>query len=193
MKRIAVFCASSLGARPTYAEAAKALAHVLAQRRMEVVYGGGNIGLMGVLADTLLARGGRVIGVIPDFMIEKEWAHTHLTELRVVKSMHERKAIMAELADGFVALPGGFGTLEEFCEVLTWAQLGLHRKPFGLVNTDGFYAHFLSFLDHAVQEQLIKPKNRRLVLQAATPAELLDQMACWSSPSTASRIAPSQT
>src|SRR3984957_8872897 len=137
LKRVCVYCGSSIGAKREYAAAARSLGQMLSKRKLELVYGGGNIGLMGVLADAVMQSGGRVIGVIPESLAVKEVAHKGLTELRVVKSMHERKAMMVSLADAFVAMPGGFGTFEEFCEVLTWAQLGLHRKPHGLLNVNG--------------------------------------------------------
>jgi uncharacterized protein (TIGR00730 family) len=142
----------------------------MATRGLGLVYGGGNVGLMGILADTVLARGGCVIGVIPQALVDKELAHPGLRDLRIVRSMHERKALMADLADGFVALPGGYGTLEEFCEILTWAQLGLHHKPCGLMNVKGFYDAFLLQLDRAVATQFI-PREHRLLLQVASDAE----------------------
>jgi uncharacterized protein (TIGR00730 family) len=179
MQSIAVFCGSSLGADAAYTRAAEALGALLAARQIRLIYGGGNIGLMGKLATAALAGGGAVTGVIPRFMMDKEIGRIDLTDLRVVESMHARKALMNELADGFIALPGGFGTLEEFCETLTWAQLGLHAKPLGLLNTAGFYDHFLAFLDHATARALIKPKHRALLLTAADPAELLGQMQTW--------------
>ena len=150
-RRICVFCGSSSGLRPAYAAAAGSLARHLAANRITVVYGGSKVGLMGILADAALAVGGEVIGVIPDSLIEKEVAHARLSDLRVVKSMHERKALMAELSDAFIALPGGFGTLEEFCEVLTWAQLGLHRKPCGILNIEGYYDRLLALFDMLLQ------------------------------------------
>jgi len=149
----------------------------LARRRLGLVYGGGRIGLMGVLADAALAAGGEVIGIIPEALLAWEVAHANLTDLQVVASMHERKARMADLSDAFVALPGGFGTLEEFCEVLTWSQLGLHRKPCGLVNVDDYYAHLLALLDHAVTERFVRPEDRALVLEATEPERLLDLLA----------------
>lgn len=149
----------------------------LAGKRIELVYGGGNVGLMGVLADAVMKDGGKVIGVIPESLVAKEVAHGGLTELRVVKSMHERKAMMVSLADGFIAMPGGFGTFEEFCEVLTWAQLGLHRKPHGLLNVAGFYDRFLEFLDHAVNEEFVRPIHRKLVITGTEPAALLESLA----------------
>jgi uncharacterized protein (TIGR00730 family) len=151
----------------------------LVERGIELVYGGGNIGLMGVLADTVLARGKRVIGVIPDSLMAKEVGHTRLTELRIVDSMHERKALMSDLSDGFIALPGGFGTLEEFCEVVTWSQLGLQSKPCGLLNLEDYYAPLLELFDHAVREGFLHKENRRLVLDQGDPERLLEKMAAF--------------
>ena len=149
MKRIAVFCGSKKGARPEYAAAAARLGELLAREKIELVYGGGMVGLMGMVADAALQNGGHVIGVIPQSLVIKEVVHEKLPDLRVVKNMHERKALMAELSDGFIALPGGYGTFEEFFEVLAWSQLGYHRKPFGLLDAAGFYRGMLEFLDHA--------------------------------------------
>src|SRR5215831_14246232 len=159
MKRICVFCASSSGSRPEYRLCAEELGAELAQRKIGLVYGGGNVGLMGALADSVLKAGGEAIGVIPEHLMAREIGHKGLTKLHVVHSMHERKALMADLSDAFVALPGGFGTLEEFCEVLTWSQLGLHVKPCGIVNVLDYYSPLLSMFDHAVQERLLKPEN----------------------------------
>lgn len=177
MKYVCVFCGSSMGVQPAYQQAALALGEALARRKLGLVYGGGNVGLMGTIADATLAAGGEVIGVIPDFMVAKEIAHTGLTQLHIVNSMHERKTMMAQLSDAFVALPGGYGTLEEFCEVLTWAQLGLHQKPFGLLNVNGYYSPLLKFFDQAVTEEFLRPMNRSLVLEAAEPENLLDLLA----------------
>ena len=182
MKRICVFCGSTKGVRPSYAAAATALGHLLAERKIELVYGGGCVGLMGVIANAALDHGGHVIGVIPKALEIKEVVHEHLPDLRVVKNMHERKALLAELADGFIALPGGFGTYEEFCEILTWSQLGLHRKPFGLLDIDGFYRSLLEFFDHATAEGFIRPVHRQLVLEEKDPAALLAKLAAWQPP-----------
>ncbi len=179
MRSIAVFCGSSLGADVRFAAAAQALGTLLAHERVRLVYGGGNIGLMGKVATAALAVGGQVSGVIPRFMMDKEIGKIDLPDLRIVDSMHARKALMNELSDGFIALPGGFGTLEEFCEVLTWGQLGLHAKPLGLLNTAGFYDHFLAFLDHATARGLIKAKHRAMLLTSDEPAELLSKMRTW--------------
>ena len=151
MKRVCVFCGSSPGARPAYTELARRLGSILARRGMTLVYGGGNVGLMGVLANAVLAGGGNVIGVIQQAMVYLEVAHTGFPDLRIVGSMHERKALMADLADAFIALPGGLGTLEEFCEILTWAQLGMHQKPCGLINVENYFDQLIAFLDDAVR------------------------------------------
>jgi uncharacterized protein (TIGR00730 family) len=181
---VCVFCGSSPGARPAYAAMARALGRELAARAVRLVYGGGRVGLMGVVADAALAAGGEVVGVIPQHLMEREVGHAGLTDLRVTSSMHERKALMAELADGFVALPGGFGTLEELAETLTWSQLGLQAKPFGLLDVEGFYEPLLSFLDHTVAERFVAPEHRALVLSAGDPADLLDRLAAWEPSST---------
>ncbi|MCU4186065.1 TIGR00730 family Rossman fold protein [Acidiferrimicrobium sp. IK] len=177
--RVCVFSGSSPGARPEYLAAAGALGGEVARRGMTLVYGGASVGLMGAVADAALAAGGRVIGVIPQVLVDREVAHGGLSELRVVASMHERKALMADLSDGFVALPGGLGTLEELAEVLTWSQLGLQHKPCGLLDVAGFWAPLLAFLDHAVEERFVRVEHRRLVLTAPEPASLLDAMAGW--------------
>jgi len=176
MKRISVFCASSPGTNPAYSHAATELGQLLAAKNITLIYGGGNIGLMGKIATATLNAGGHVIGVIPKFLTQFEIGKIDLPDLRIVDSMHERKALMADLSDAFIALPGGFGTLEELCEILTWSQLKLHTKPVGLLNTANFYDHFLAFLDHATTQQLIKPKHRSLIRTATTPTALLEQM-----------------
>jgi uncharacterized protein (TIGR00730 family) len=176
-RRLCVFCGSSHGSNPAYAEAAAHAGKELASRGIGLVYGGGNVGLMGVLADSVLAAGGHVTGVIPEALMAKEVGHRGLPDLRVVKTMHERKALMAELADGFVALPGGIGTFEEFFEIVTWAQLGLHSKPCGLLNVNGFYDPLLRLLDHAIAERFVKPKQRDLVIAEADFGALLVRMA----------------
>lgn len=177
MKYICVFCGSSMGNHPAYKLAAQAMGETLARRGLSLVYGGGNVGLMGVVADAVLAADGEVIGVIPEFLVNQEVAHSGLTKLHVVDSMHNRKAMMADLSDGFIALPGGYGTLEEFCEILSWAQLGLHQKPQGLLNVESYYAPLLSLFDHMATEQFLKPAFRSLVLEASEPENLLDKMA----------------
>jgi uncharacterized protein (TIGR00730 family) len=176
MKRIAVYCGSSAGRRPEYAAAARELGALLAREKIELVYGGGMVGLMGIVADAVLNEGGHVIGVIPEKLVLKEVVHEKLPDLRVVKTMHERKALMAELADGFIALPGGYGTFEEFFEVLTWAQLGWHRKPVGLLDVAGYYHHLQAFLDQSQSEGFIRPQNRSLVLVEPTAAALLARL-----------------
>ena len=181
LKRVCVFCGSSDGARSCYREAAATLGRVLAARRIEVVYGGGNVGLMGALADAALGAGGEVIGVIPEHLVAKELAHRGV-DLRIVHSMHERKALMADLADAFIALPGGYGTLEEFCEVLTWSQLGLHAKPCGLLNVGGYYGGLLGLFDHAVAEGFVRRQSRDLVVVDDDPRDLLDRLAVWQAP-----------
>jgi len=179
MKRICVFCGSNAGARSEYAEAARALATVLAERKLGIVYGGGNVGLMGVLADAALARGGEVIGVIPQKLVDKEVAHRGVTELRIVETMHERKALMNDLSDAFIALPGGFGTLDEFFEVLTWSQLGFHGKPCALLNVAGYYDGMLAMLDHAVTERFLRPAHRELVIADTDPLRLLQRLSAF--------------
>jgi uncharacterized protein (TIGR00730 family) len=176
MKRIAVYCGSNSGVRPAYAAAAQALGTLLARERIELVYGGGMVGLMGIVADAVLQNGGHVIGVIPEKLVIKEVVHEKLPDLRVVKTMHERKALMAELADGFIALPGGYGTFEELFEVLAWSQLGWHTKPFGLLDINGFYAPLLKFLDHTRDEGFIRPQHRELVLVATDAEKMLAQL-----------------
>jgi uncharacterized protein (TIGR00730 family) len=177
IKRICVYCGSNSGADPAYTQAACELGDALVERGLGLVYGGGRVGLMGAIADTVLARGGSVIGVIPEALVKMEVAHRGLTELRVVRSMHERKALMVDLADAFIALPGGFGTVEEFCEVLTWTQLGLHQKPHGILNISNYYDSLLAFFDHAVAAKFVRPAHRELVHTADQPGRLLDLLA----------------
>jgi uncharacterized protein (TIGR00730 family) len=174
-KKVCVFTGSRRGSRPEYAEAATALGGELVGRGYGLVYGGGNVGLMTVIADTVLGLAGHVTGVIPSSLVSKEVAHRGLTELLVVQSMHERKALMAELSDGFVAMPGGIGTMEEFFEVWSWAQLGLHEKPCGLLNVSGYYDPLIEFLDRAVAANFIKPKHRALMIVEEQPGRLLDR------------------
>ena len=187
MKRVCVFCGSCVGGRPADASAARELASELIRRRLGLVYGSGGIGLMGVLADAMLAEGGEVIGVIPRPLASKELAHPGLTEMRVVDSMHERKALMASLADGFVAMPGGFGTFEETLEIVTWSQLGIHRKPVGLLNVEGYYDGLLAMIAHAVAEGFVPAEYRALSVTASTPAALLDLMESWRPPDSPGR------
>ncbi|UCV08042.1 TIGR00730 family Rossman fold protein [Dechloromonas denitrificans] len=184
MKRICVFCGSNPGHNPLYRSEAEKLGRLLAARGIELVYGGGNVGLMGAVADACLAAGGAAIGVIPEALMGKEVAGRHvehraLTRLEVVDSMHTRKARMAELADGFIALPGGFGTFEEFCEILTWGQLGFHVKPMGLLNVNGFYDPLLALFDHAVGEGFLREQNRAMALADTDIERLLDQMTTY--------------
>jgi uncharacterized protein (TIGR00730 family) len=179
MKSIAVYCGSSAGTNPNYITQAQALAAAMVAQNLTLVYGGGRVGLMGAIADAVLAAGGQVIGVIPDFLDARELAHKGCTELHVVKSMHERKLMMADRADGFIAMPGGYGTLEELFEVLTWGQLGLHRKPVALLNVDGYYDHLLLALDRMRDDHLLRAENRAQLLQSADPLTLLAQMAAY--------------
>ncbi len=182
MKRICVFCGSSPGARPAYLQAAQRLGELLAERKIGMVFGGGCVGLMGAAADAALAKGGEVIGVIPDSLLRREIGHRGVTKLHVVKSMHERKALMADLSDAFIALPGGYGTLEEFAEVVTWSQLGIQVKPCGLLNVEGYWDGLLKFLDHAVDEQFVRPENSQLILVATSPESMLERLVEWTPP-----------
>lgn len=176
MNCITVFCGSSSGNKEIYREQAAETGRFLALQGIDIVFGGGKVGLMGVLADAALEAGGKVTGIIPGFLKTKEVAHEQLTELIVVDTMHQRKALMQELSDGFIALPGGYGTLEELFEMLTWGQLGLHPKPVGILNLGGFFDHLLSSLDHMVEEGFVHKINRRMVLTDHTPENLLNQM-----------------
>jgi uncharacterized protein (TIGR00730 family) len=179
MKRICLFAASAMGARPSYADAAAEFGHTVASRGIGLVYGGCCVGLMKIAANAALAAGGEVIGVIPEALVDLEIAHRGLTELKIVGSMHERKATMAELSDGFAALPGGLGTLEETFEVLTWSQLGFHKKPCGLLNIDGYYDQLLAFLDHCVEQGLLRAPNRKKILAEANTEALLERFASY--------------
>jgi uncharacterized protein (TIGR00730 family) len=176
-RRICVFCGSSAGVRAEYAEAARQVGRLLAERGIGMVYGGGRVGLMGIAADAVLAAGGQVIGVIPESMMAREVGHAGLTTLHVVSTMHERKALMYDLSDAFLALPGGYGTLDELCETLTWSQLGLHGKPCGLLNVDGYFDALIAFFDHATREGFVRPAHRALAFSGEDPAALLDRMA----------------
>lgn len=182
MKRLCVYCGSSEGRNPAYAAAGRALGHALVERGIGLVYGGAAVGVMGQVANAVLKSGGEAIGVIPKSLAIKEVAHESLTQQHVVDSMHERKAMMAELSDGFVALPGGWGTFEEIFEMLTWAQLGFHAKPCGLLNIAGYYDHLHAFLDHAIEEQFVKPEFRPMVMVESDPVTLLDRYAAYSPP-----------
>ena len=176
MKRVCVFCGSNNGANPVYPKIAEDVGLFLVGKQIDLVYGGGRTGLMGKIADTVMHNGGSVIGIIPKSLAEKEVAHASLTKLHVVGSMHERKALMAELADGFIALPGGFGTFEELCEIITWAQLGLHSKPFGILNTCGYYDPLIELFDRAEQEQFLRPEHRALVFVEREIGKMFDLM-----------------
>jgi hypothetical protein len=183
IRRVCVYCGANVGARPAYADAARRLGRVLGERGLGLVYGGGNVGLMGALADAALLAGAEVIGVIPRALVARELGHQGITELRVVETMHERKAVMAELADAFVALPGGLGTLDELFEAMTWAQLGLHQKPIGLLEVDGFFAPLVAYLDRAVTEGFVRTEHRAALLVAPEPEELLERFAAYQPPS----------
>jgi uncharacterized protein (TIGR00730 family) len=183
MKNICVYCGSSPGRLEAYSDAARALAKALVDRDLGLVYGGASVGLMGLVADSVLQLGGRVVGVIPEALAQKELAHKGLTELHVTASMHARKTLMAELSDGFIALPGGIGTLEEIFEIWTWAQLGFHAKPCGLLNVAGYYDWLTAFLDHAVAEQFVKPLHRSILSVEQEPSVLLDGFARYQAPS----------
>ncbi|MFT5114458.1 MAG: hypothetical protein ACI8P9_003795 [Parasphingorhabdus sp.] len=176
MKRICIYCGSSLGRNPAYIKAARTMANALVKLGIGVTYGGARIGIMGEVADTVLAGGGEVIGVMPRSLVDREIAHSGLTDLHIVDSMHERKSLMADLSDGFIALPGGIGTLEELFESLTWSQLGIHNKPCGLLNTVQYYDKLCGFLDHATSEQFVKPAHRSLLLVEAEPELLIQRM-----------------
>ena len=176
LRRVCVFCGSATGTRPEYAAAARELARCLVSLGTGLVYGGASVGLMGILADEVLRGGGEVIGVIPKFLSDKEIAHRGLTRLHIVDSMHERKALMASLSDGFIAMPGGFGTFDEFCVILTWSQLGLLPKPCGLLNSAGYYDPLLAMFDHAMAEGFVRPQHREKVLTDCDPTFLLEKM-----------------
>jgi uncharacterized protein (TIGR00730 family) len=185
MKRLCVYCGSRPGSQPDYTEAAKRLARALVRRNIEVVYGGASVGTMGVLANAVLAEGGHVIGIIPQAILGREVVHRGLSDLRVVTSMHERKTLMAELSDGFIALPGGLGTLDEVFEILTWGQLGLHQKPCGLLNIRDYYRGLIDFLDHAVAEKFIADVHRAMLLVEEEPERLLDRFERYQAPTVA--------
>ncbi len=188
MNSICVFCGSSFGNDPAYKEAARSLSATLAARGITLVYGGGNVGLMGAVADAALEAGGEAVGVIPKALVDREIAHENLTKLHVVGSMHERKALMSELSDGFIALPGGNGTLEEFFEVLTWAQLGEHQKPCGLLDVAGYYDPLLAVFDHMVEKGFLAERHRSIVQVKSTPEDMLDALSRYVPPDTAKWI-----
>ncbi len=182
MKKLCVYCGSSAGGQPDYALAARQLARAMVRQNIDLVYGGASVGIMGEIADNVLEEGGNVIGIIPKDLFVKEVAHTGLTELREVASMHERKLLMAELSDGFIALPGGFGTIEEILEIITWSQLGIHQKPCGLLNVCHYYDKLINFLDHAVSEHFIKKIHRSIVLVEECPEILLEKFEAYNTP-----------
>jgi uncharacterized protein (TIGR00730 family) len=182
IRRLAIFCGSNPGVRPDYVDAARSLGRLLAQRGIGVVYGGSNVGLMAALADAMQDERGDIIGVIPRMLVEREVANTALSDLRIVDSMHQRKAMMVELADGFIALPGGIGTLEEFFETWTWAQLGMHAKPCGLLNVAGYFDPLLEFLDHAVAERFVRDVHRSMVVVESDPTALLARFESYEPP-----------
>jgi len=193
MRRLCVYCGSSPGRNPAYGGAGRILGKALVERGIGLVYGGAAVGVMGQVADAVLEAGGEAIGVIPKALAIKEVAHPALTEQHVVSSMHERKAMMAELSDGFVALPGGWGTFEEIFEILTWAQLGFHAKPCGLLNVAGYYDHLHAFLDHAVEEQFVRPQYRPMVIVESDPETLLDRYAAYDPPKVRKWITSEET
>jgi uncharacterized protein (TIGR00730 family) len=182
LRRICVFCGSSSGVRPVYQQAAQTVGQLLCRRGIELVYGGGHVGLMGIVADACLSEGGRVIGVIPQALADREVAHTGLTELRIVGSMHERKALMADLSEAFMSLPGGYGTWEEFFEVLTWSQLGIQGKACGVLNVDGYYDPLLQMADRALSEGFLRDAHRDLLLSDSDPERLLDRLSSYAAP-----------
>lgn len=188
IKRLCVYCGSSPGKKSEYGEAARQLGSIMVSKNIDLVYGGASVGVMGEIADSVIKGGGEVIGVIPQTLLEKEVAHTGISDLRVVDSMHERKALMAELSDGFIALPGGLGTIEEFFEVMTWAQLGMHQKPCGLLNVCQYYQKLIDFLNHAVTERFLKEVHRSLVLVEESPDALLQKFEAYETPEVAKWI-----
>lgn len=193
MKSICVYCGSSPGRQEAYTEAARDLAKSLVERNLRLVYGGASVGIMGLVADAVLQLGGEAVGVIPQALAQKELAHPNLTELHVTRSMHERKTMMAELADGFIALPGGIGTLEEIFEIWTWAQLGFHGKPCGLLNIAGYYDALITFLDHTVAEQFVRGPHRSMLLVEQDPEALLDRFADYAPPIVQKWVKKAQT
>ena len=190
LRTVCVFCAANTGVVPGYVAAADAMGRYLATTGRRLVYGGGRTGLMGALADGALAAGGEVIGIMPKHLVDREVAHTGLTTLHVVSSMHERKALLAELSDGFLAMPGGLGTMEELFEIWTWGQLGLHRKPYGVLNVAGFYGPLLAFLDHAVREGFVRQEYRDLLAVDTEPAALVARMEAMEPPAVARWLTP---
>lgn len=192
-RSVCVFCGSREGRREEYHSAAVALGALLARRQTTLVYGGGSVGLMGVVATTVMQAGGRVIGVIPEALAAKEVAHDGLTELRVVPTMHARKALMAELSDTFIAMPGGLGTFEELFEIVTWSQLGIHSKPVGLLNVGGYFDALLALVDHATREGFVDPEQRAIFVESDRPEELLDRLARHRPPAAMAWVRPEET
>ena len=192
MKRISVFCGSRDGSRSSYVQAAEALGRALLQRGIGLVYGGGGVGMMGRISETVKSGGGEIIGIIPNALLAREAGRNDIGELRIVRSMHERKAIMVEISDGFIAIPGGFGTFEEFCEIVTWAQLGLHAKPVGLLNVDSYFDPLIAQFDRAVTEEFAYPENRALILHETNPDRLLDLMEAYNPPKIEQWIDPDE-
>ena len=192
MKRISVFCGSRDGSRSSYVQAAEALGQALLQRGIGLVYGGGGVGMMGRISETVKSGGGEIIGIIPDALLAREVGRNDIGELRIVRSMHERKAMMVEISDGFIAIPGGFGTFEEFCEIVTWAQLGLHAKPVGLLNVDSYFDPLIAQFDRAVTEEFAYPENRALILHETNPDRLLDLMEAYNPPKVEQWIDPDE-
>ncbi|RMG16437.1 MAG: TIGR00730 family Rossman fold protein [Bacteroidetes bacterium] len=182
MKTICIFCGSNAGQKPAYSRMAQSMGQLLASKQIGLVYGGGKVGLMGILADAMLAAGGQVTGVIPDFLMAKEVGHTGISHMHVVQSMHQRKQLMADLSDAFIAMPGGIGTMEELFEVFTWGQLGLHPKPLGLLNVAGYYDALTNFLDHMVDEGFLKAKNKNMLYIHQQPQALLEMMQAYQPP-----------
>ena len=193
MKRVCVYCGSNFGLNPRFRESAVELGNELVNRGIGLVYGGASVGIMGTIADAVLERGGEAIGVIPSALAHKEIARPSLSELHVVGSMHERKALMAELSDGFIALPGGWGTIEEIFEVLTWAQLGFHRKPCGLFNVESYYDHLFAFLEHAIDQQFVKAEYWPMLIMRPDAVSILDAFASYQAPDVKKWISPSET
>jgi uncharacterized protein (TIGR00730 family) len=188
MKSLCVYCGSSSGTQPVYGQAARALAKSMVNEKINLVYGGGNVGLMGIIADEVLNLGGKVIGVIPKALMDYEVGHTNLTHLYIVKDMHERKAKMAELSDGFIAMPGGMGTLEELFEALTWSQLGFHDKPIGLLNVEGFYDGLIRFVQHLVQQGFLKSEHAALLMYEADAVSLMQRLKAYKAPARNQRL-----
>lgn len=193
MKRICVYCGSNPGRLPDYRESARQLGHEMSARGLGLVYGGASVGVMGAVADAVLERGGHAIGVIPHSLATREVAHSGLDELIVVGSMHERKAKMAELSDGFIALPGGWGTIEEIFEMLTWAQLGFHQKPCGLLNVAAYYDHLFAFLEEAITQQFVKEAYRPMIMMDKTPGALLERFSAYKAPKVRKWLGPEET